>query len=384
MKLWAVSIVSTLLAACATGPVTPPPAELFNDQMFSPPSERISAMDVFAVSDEMKRYLKVEIADDLRNKGLRQGLVDALYSKTNLQLDYDSAITRNAAQAFAARSGNCLSLVIMTAALAKELGLPVQYQRVSVEETVSRSDDTYYYIGHVNLTLGVRYFDIGFSLRNPGDQLTVDFLPPQETQNMRSQSIGEGRIVAMYMNNRAAEALARGRVDDAYWWARASIAQDARFVSAYNTLGVIYRRHGDLLEARKALSYALDLDPWNSRAMANLVPVLEDLGRIAESKTIASKLEQIDPNPAFRHFNLGLKAMQHGDYKNARDLFLKEVNRDPYYHEFHFWLALAYIGLGETERARNELSLALKYSTTRKEHDLYAAKLDRIKSSQLQ
>ncbi|TMH37764.1 MAG: hypothetical protein E6H66_01455 [Betaproteobacteria bacterium] len=384
MKQWAMLALSAMAAACATAPVAPPPGDLFNDQLFAAPSERISASDVFAVSDEMRRYLSVDVADELRSKGQRQGLVDALYSKAKLQLEYDSGITRNAAQAFAARSGNCLSLVIMTSALAKELGLTVQYHRVFVDETVSRTNDTYFFIGHVNLSLGARYVDIGFSLRSPGDFLTVDFLPPQETQNLRSKPISEATIIAMYMNNRAAENLARGQLDDAYWWARAAIGQDSAFVSAYNTLGVIYRRHGNLVEARKTLSYALDRDPWNTHAMANLVPVLEDLGRVSESRMVASRLEQLDPNPAFRYFDQGLKAMREKEYKMARDLFAKEVERAPYYHEFHFWLALAYVGLGETEKARKELTLALQYSTTRNEHDLYAAKLDRMKSTHLQ
>ena len=119
-------------------------------------SERVNASDVFALSPEMQRFLNVEIAPDLRNKGNRDGLIDAMYREGQLKIEYDSVMTRNAAQAFAARSGNCLSLVIMTAAFAKALGLPVQFQSVSVDETVSRSEDIYFFIGHVNLTLGNR------------------------------------------------------------------------------------------------------------------------------------------------------------------------------------------------------------------------------------
>ena len=78
---------------------------------------------MFALSDEMRRYLRTELAGPIRAKGRQSGLIEALYGKGQLKLDYDSSMTRNAAQAFAARSGNCLSLVIMTAAFAKELGL---------------------------------------------------------------------------------------------------------------------------------------------------------------------------------------------------------------------------------------------------------------------
>ena len=52
--------------------------------------------------------------------------------------------------------------------------------------------------------------------------------------------------------------------------------------------------------------------------------------------------------------------------------------RAPDYHEFHFWLAVTYFGLGEVEPARRHLTLAMKNSTTRRDHDLYAAKLARL------
>jgi Tfp pilus assembly protein PilF len=292
-------------------------------------------------------------------------------------------MTRNAAQAFAARSGNCLSLVIMTAAFAKALGLPVQFQSVSVDETVSRSDDIYFYIGHVNLTLGNHHAVVGLRT-SAADLLTVDFLPPIETRGLRTRVIAEQTVTAMYMNNRAAEAFARGRVNDAYWWARAALEQDPAFVSAYNTLGVIYRRHGNPAEAERVLAYALEREPRNTRVMSNMVRALNDQGKVAEAESLRSKLEQMEPNPVFSYFERGMRAMREGNYKAARDLFAKEVDRAPYYHEFHFWLANAYFGLGDVERARRELTLAFEYSTTRHDHDLYAAKLDRMRSSKLQ
>jgi hypothetical protein len=41
--------------------------------------------------------------------------------------------------------------------------------------------------------------------------------------------------------------------------------------------------------------------------------------------------------------------MRDGNVKAAKELFEKEVDRAAYYHEFHFWLALAYVRLGEVE-----------------------------------
>ena len=382
MKHYMVLLFSLILAACVATPVVPQPDRLFNDNLFLAPSERISADDVFALSDEMKHYLDTEIAREWRAKSRQQGLFDALYTKGKLKLEFDSAMTRNAAQAFAARSGNCLSLVIMTAAFASEMGLPVRYQSAFVDQTWSRSGDIQFFSGHVNLTLGRRQTHDGFRHNEP--DLTIDFLAPPEIRGLRTRPIGEATIVAMYMNNRAAELFTRGLVNNAYWWARAAIVQDPGFLSSYNTLGIIYQRHGDLAEAEKVLAYALEREPRNPHIMSNLVSVLSAQGRVEESSILARKLDQIEPNPPFSFFDRGLTAMRNGDFKAARDLFAKEVDRAPYYHEFHFWLAAAYVGLGEMEHAKEQLTIAMEYSTTRNDRDLYATKLDRIRSSHLQ
>jgi hypothetical protein len=131
-----------------------PPQGLFDDRLFGAPSETVTGDDLFALSDDMKRFLDTEIAADIRVKGHRQALFDALYTKHRLQLNYDGAATRGAAATFSKRAGNCLSLVIMTAAFAKAMEIPVRYQSVYLDEALSRNEDIYFFVGHVNLILG--------------------------------------------------------------------------------------------------------------------------------------------------------------------------------------------------------------------------------------
>ncbi len=375
----AVPALCILLAACAHTSVEQPPAQLFSDHLFAALSERISAEDVFALSDEMKRYLETEMAGPLLNKGLHKGLIDALYSQNQLRLEYDAAITRNASQAFEARSGNCLSLVIVTAAFAKALGLSVEYHSAFVEPSWSRVGGMYFLSGHVNLTLGGKWIGAR-SAYATGDLLTIDFLPAQELRGLRTWVIPEQTVLAMYMNNRAAEALARGQLNDAYWWGRAAIGQDPAFLSAYNTLGVIYLRHGDWPQAERVLGYILEREPASAQALSNLALALERQGRLEESRVLYRRLAQIEPYPAFHFFERGLAAMRLGDFKTARDQFAREVDRDPYYHEFQFWLGVANLRLGNIAEARKHLSLAVENGATRGDRDLYAAKLEHIRS----
>src|SRR6266576_3646352 len=207
MRACIVLLASFLVAACASAPVPISSDRLLNDSWFAAPSERISGNDVFAVSPEMRRYLATDIAANVKIRGTQQGLFDALYSKNQLQLEYETTTTRNAAQAFAARAGNCLSLVIMTAAFAKEMGLTVKYQQGYIDETWTRAGDLYLSIGHVNLILGLKYSEIGAHYYD-GDKLTIDFLPPADIRGMHYRVVREETIVAMYMNNRAVESMA--------------------------------------------------------------------------------------------------------------------------------------------------------------------------------
>ncbi|HEX4944438.1 MAG TPA: tetratricopeptide repeat protein [Usitatibacteraceae bacterium] len=382
MRTWAFLPLSILLGACAFSPPAPESSRFLADQLFGAPSERVDAGTVFAASESMKRYLRDEIGILPGSKGRQQVLIEKLRSKGQLKLEYDAAFTRNAAQAFEARTGNCLSLVIMTAAFAREMGIEVRYQNVFVDETWSRQGDLYFSIGHVNLTLGRRPPALGTRI-DDGEQLTIDFMPPRDTRGMNWRVIGEKTILAMYMNNRAAESLTAGKTDDAYWFAREAILQDPEFMTPYNTLGVVYQRSGHLGQAERIFAYALEREPRNTHAMSNMATVLAGLGRVAEAQALERRLAQLEPEPPFSNFNRGVAAMREGDFRAARDLFAKEVDRDPGYHEFHFWLALALANLGETERAKRHLALAMEYSTTRKDHDIYAAKLDRIRSSRL-
>jgi Tfp pilus assembly protein PilF len=372
MRILAAIALSLVLNACASAPALKPNADLFQDSLFATPSERISAEDVFALSQPMTHFLESDIAADLREKGLQRGLFDALYGHGRLTLDYDATSTRNAAQAFEAKSGNCLSLVILTAAFARRLELPVRYQYVYIKEAWTRSEGLNVLNDHVNIVLVPR--------QPGGSEMTIDFIPESALTGRRTRVLSEANIIAMYMNNRAVEWLAQSQPERAYWWAKQAMLQDPRNLSAYNTLGVVYKVHGNPQAAEQVYRRVLEIEPDNEITMGNLIPVLETLGRKDEAKSLAAALAKIQPTPPFHFFDLGTAAMSRGDFAQAKAMFAREVQRDAYYDKFHFWLGLAYYGLGDLENAKKQLAIAIENSATRVDRDLYAEKLARIKA----
>lgn len=375
---------AVFLAGCASPTAHQAPAQqLFHDQLFQPPATPIDTASVFALSPAMRDYVKREIGNPGPGRDVRRILFDALYRRDKLQLDYDAALTRTAAETFAARSGNCLSLAIMTAALARELKMPVIFQQVQIDEVWSRAGSLYFASNHVNLTLGRPLSGQNPYLLTPVDMansLTVDFIPIPPKARENAKALTEQTVLAMFLNNRAAELLAAGQVDDAYWAARQSAQADPLFINAYNTLGVIYQHHGNPQQAEQALRYALSQMPDSTIYLANLAQTLENANQMEEAAVLRARLARLEPYPPFYFFVQGQEAMKRADYARARALFERELERVPDYHELHFWLALANYQLGNLRAADRHMALAMENSTTRSDHDLYSAKLDHLRA----
>jgi Flp pilus assembly protein TadD len=368
-----------LAAGCATAPPPPVPERLLVDEAFGPPAQRLDAEAVFALSPAMRRYLDVEIAGLLRRMGRQRGLVEALHKREHLRLEYDAEVTRTAAEAFDARAGNCLSLVVMTAALAKHLDLPIQYQALVGEASWSRSGTLTFINGHVNISVAKRLVDrlVGADA-DAAVQLSFGSLPAGRGAALHV--VSEATILAMFMNNRAAESLVQGDAAQAYAFAREAVLRDPGYAGGFNTLGVVYRRHGLAGAAERAFAHALGIDPEHRAALDNLALLFESQQRPAEAAPLRAALRRLETEPPFQQFDLGHAALARGDYAAAKAHFERALKRDPDYHEFHHALAIALAGLGDGRGATEHLALARDNSVTRQQQAIYAGKLDRLKA----
>nr|WP_297523998.1 hypothetical protein [uncultured Roseateles sp.] len=389
LSLGAALLSVAVLTGCATAPEAlsqVDTAPLIHDELFPASRDAIDPERVLAITPKMREFIRSRIPNVgngttllMDTRDLRHLLLDALYNRNELQLEYDAETTRTAAEAFDAKAGNCLSLAMMTAVFAREMGLPFVFRQIYDEEQWSRVGDLQVVSSHVNIALGRRRTEFRV-LGNDEPSLVVDFLPGAQISRQRAMPVDERAIVAMYLNNRAAELMSQAQLDRAYWWARAAWLHDPRLLTALNTLGVIYRRHGDTALAERAFRYVLAHEPSNVQSMSNLAQALRFQGNIAEAQKYEAQLALLQPYPPFKFFDLGIAAMKAGDYAQARDLFAKEIDRSAYYHEFHFWMALANVGLGKWDVVRAELAKAQEYSVTAPQRQLYAAKLESLKA----
>ena len=378
--------LAAALAGCAVLAPPPSPAPLLHDALFADPPRPAGADEVFTLDAPMRAHLQAVIARTSRMADRPAALAESLDALGDLRLDYDASITRNAREAYAAHAGNCLSLVIMAAALAHEMGLEVGFQSAATGDVFSREADLTLRSGHVNLVLGNRRPParvpsalVGVTI-DLDERLVVDFLPPEALKGIKLEVIDQRRVLAMYMNNRAVETLVAQRPSEAYAWVREALRHDSGFWPAYNTLGVVYQRNGHLAAAAAVFEHILVFDPRNVATLGNLEQVRRAQGQEAQASVLAARRLALEPYPPFYFLRLGQAAMAEGQFAKARSLFNRELaNRGPS-HELHYWLAQAQLALGDTALAQQSLRRAMDWSQTPGQQARYSAKLDVLKA----
>lgn len=374
---WLPAVV--LLSACAAAPTVPQMPALLADDRYGEPPAVLQSLDVFALSDPMRQFLQSDVPRLMKANGRGRGLYEAMRAK--LRIDYDAAITRTAAEAYEARAGNCLSLVLLTAAFAKQLDIPVRYQLVHGEQSWTRVGDMVFLSGHVNIALEPGRSGLGTRAYEPG--FIIDFLPASDLSRQRTSELSEDAVIAMFMNNRAAEALVAGQTDAAYWWVRAALKRNPAFVSAYNTLGLVHRRHGELVLARRTFEAALAISPDDAQLLSNLVGLLVAQGQPDEAAPYERRLARLAPTRPFQFLDAGNAELAAGDAREALVLYRRELARMPYSAEVHYAIAVASARLGDARDAEQHLGEAMRLSTNLRDRDIYAGKLQRLQALQL-
>ncbi len=392
MRNFLLALLCTAISACTQIPAITEIHPYLNDQAFKPAKHEFKPDDVFAIDQTMQNYLEKEVIPKAKKSSLQRALFDALTSTEHLKLDYDSEKTKNAREAFAAKNGNCLSLVILTAALAKHLDVKVHFQDVQVPQLWGRNNNLQFAVNHVNIILGsIRpFYDDPLAgpakmrsadTRFQDELMLIDFIPTENLRLQRARPIDSDTILAMYFNNRAFELLSSQQVDEAYWAIRAALTIAPSYQTSLNTLGVIYRRHGDLASAEKIFRDLHNSNTSNTIVLSNLVETLNANGKVAEATQFNLLLHRLQKVAPFEYFDQGMLAMARKDYDAARRLFEKEIDLNPEYDESHFWLAIALLKSGHMNLALQEMQLAKKHSTTFSSQQLYSNKVERIKAA---
>lgn len=328
----------------------------------------VAEEQVLALTPEMRDFLDTHV--DRKGGGnlkLHQ-LVSAMVEAESFGLVYDE-ITRTASQTFRDRRGNCLSFSNMFVAMARDVGLDVEFQEVDIPPDWTFDKDTFVLNRHINV-----FVSLGSMPPRVVDFNIGDF---KSTYDM--WKVTDRRARAHFYNNIGVEHMQAGDTAVALACFRKAIADnDAGFSPAWTNLGTLYLRNGHPAHAEAAFLQALEASPTDLVAMSNLARLYERQGDRQRAEAFQKRVaEHRRRNPYYR-YQLALQAYRAQDYDTAIEHLKyaigKRVNED----QFYYLLGLCYLRKGDQRAAGRWLARAEEVAATDALKRRYSSKIDTL------
>ncbi len=376
-KVVFLTLSCVVLFACQSQVTLPlaPTGSLFYEQGF-PAAQHIpieSTEQIFYLDPEAKAFVSEIIATKRNKMDQMELLIKAIFDRSELNLLYQGDANTVANETFHNKAANCLSMSIMTYALATHAGFEVNFQEVMIPEYWTRRDGFSLLNGHINLKMLPPKQPNIMIFNNRTYQ--VDFDPQTVRQYLPKRVVSKAVIVAMFYNNKGADAVLNRNYDKSYAYFKAAVKTYPRFHSAWINLGILYRLKGYLPQAEKAYLHALNLNPDSLTAWENLAYLYTFTGREDEAEEILDNVEFKRNNNPYYHVNLGEQQLEQQHWDQALAHFRKALAIDRNKHEVYFGLAKVYFEIGEFERSKKYLKQAKNKAGNRHDEERYQAKI---------
>lgn len=285
-------------------------------------------------------------------------IIGAFLKKISARFSYRGA-TLTAQEALLELSGNCMSLAILTAALAKQQDVEIQYQLVTDSPVYQKQNNVIIRGQHVRSKL----FDPTykpksghFAIIKPS--IIVDYFPALFSKAGRRVSNEE--FLAMYYNNIAAEHYIHKRIEKAYWYTREALKYHRANAQSLNLLALVFKSFGEYEKTVAIFEYGRQYSAQKLELLSNYQQFLLQRGEITKADEVEQQLLQLDlPNP-FDWLDIAEEALNNQQLRRAERYFNKAQKLAPYLHQPYAGLAKIKYMHGQRKESKALFERALK------------------------
>jgi tetratricopeptide (TPR) repeat protein len=139
---------------------------------------------------------------------------------------------------------------------------------------------------------------------------------------------------------------------------------------AYNSLGNAYLQAGNNSEAEKQYKIAARIDPSSTYAPYALGNIYVQNNRLAEAQVQFTKITKIAPKDAHGYYGLAMVDNKLGKYDAAVTQAKKSLSLQKDFAEANFELGTAYKGLGQNDKAQEQVDILNNLGSTTLAGDL--------------
>lgn len=374
----------SFFTACASAPVAiplqdesiienvKPSLPELKSERFGEPIQIENEEQIYTLSTkQQQKFLDYFSASRHRDK---PGHVKVYEYLQNIGLDFTYASkTNNASTTLQSQSGNCMSLAMLTTALARIADVDIEYQLVNRVPVYQEFGSVIFNAQHIRSVLYEPLAPVGQGVSLWRSKAIVDYYPSRYTYTDGNAS--SEQVLSMYYRNLAAEALGKDDYNRAFWLLKASLDVEPDNAHAINTLAVLHRRVGEEQVAEELYKYGIKHAQNKIPLLKNYQVLLEIQERHSEAQKIATELEGLDDLNPFRWLLSANESFDAGDYTTAYKLYLKSVDLAPYLHQGYLGIAKIEYHRKRFTAAREALEQAKENSFELKTRSIYEAKL---------
>lgn len=368
------------LSGCSS---KPPPVKAvlpFSAAMASASAPVPSLDDIFQLTAEQQvEFMRFFNSDVLQTVPKHK----RVYKFLERHLDGFHYLGKNltASQAFATKSGNCISLAVLTKALADLAGVPADFQTIVSAPVYSMQNDYMLSSDHVRTFLsdpdfapekGMIYFI--------KPTLVVDYLP--SAGDVTGPRISQQTFVAMFYRNLAADALLVQQYSQALALLKTALGFDPQFGGVINLTAIVHRRMEQNTLAEQFYQYGLGVSPTKATLLGNYAALKMREGDTQQAEKILQTLKDQNEHDPYLWFVLGRHASQKKQFADAVIYFEKAATQAPYLHQLQLALAVAYYRNNQPDLAGFALAKAIKLAPETNTQQRYDAKLQALLLSQ--
>lgn len=368
-----------LLSACKT--TVQPPASvssnLWQDNHFASAASPVeTAEQIFYLAPEVVEQAKAAVYPARLPRDRSIALLKFIFRGADNPLSYVNSATLTAQQTFEKGEANCLSLTILSYSLAQQLGFKTQFRDVLIPEYWITRRGSSFLNGHVNLQVAPPFGPQGGKVLLSGEHsFTIDFELNGVRDNFPVRPLTEQQIVALFYNNKAADALWSEQYDVAYQYLKAAASTAPELSVTWNNLAILYRNKALLDAAEQAYLYALKLQPEQSNTMANLALLYEKTGRLAEATALLKRVNKLRESNPYFYLMQGNEALFAGHLEQARMAYRRSLQLDARNAEAYQGLAQIAVMFKQYPEAIEHLQKALRYAQNDDDEQRFQGKI---------
>lgn len=299
--------------------------------------------------------------------------------------EFDTTETYSLGELNTSRKINCLSFSAIFVAAARYVNIPADFQLVFAQPYWDADNGTWINNQHIDVTGLIKgntsrflqsssvfsiwpngrtysYEEIQ-KLQGSNDyRYVVDINPAIVSMPLKRRIISEQQVLSLYYSNKSMEHLLKQDLSLAYAYTRKALLSYPSSVTAWNNLGVLYSRIGQLDYASSAFLRAIELDEDAYSARSNLANVYQRQGKPELAAAMAASVNEFRLQNPYYHQSLAEESLTGGNYAQAIVHLGNAVARKHNEQHFYHKLAIAHQKLGNDDEVVENLSFARRHA----------------------